>query len=168
MKTLLLALSIFSAAAFAQSGGQGKAQNLLVDVGFAQGGFKFGGAYDYIYNGSQGIGGQFHYYTKKEPATGTAGKTGFMIAGAHTSYHFYKGDWDFSLAPSFNIVNIDNVGTNAEDKTGFGPGLSIGLTQAINDRVAIGFALNNYWVWFGEEIRGHQIDDLNFRVKVGF
>lgn len=163
MKSLLLVLSLFSACAFAQS--QGKQHNVLIDVGFPANGFKFGGTYEYIYNGAQGIGGHLQYYPKKS-APGAV--PGMMVLGAMTGFHFYKGDWDFSLAPSFNLINIDCDCTTPGDKTALGPGLTIGLTTALNDKVAIGFALQQYWVWFGEDYRGHVIDDLNFRVKVGF
>lgn len=166
MKRFLLALLMTSSAAFAQ--GSGKQSNVLIDVGFPRNGFKFGGAYEYVYNGAQGIGGQFHYYPKKTASNGNPGVSGVMVAGAFTGFHFYKGDWDFNLAPSMNIINIDCDCTTPGDKTAVGPGLAVNLTTALNAQVAIGFSFQNYWVWFGEDYRGKILDDLNFRVKIGF
>lgn len=163
MKHLLIALALLSGSAFAA---EAHKNNVLADVSMARGGFHFGAGYEYIYNGAQGIGGQLQFFSKS-----TSDKTrsdGALVIGAMTGFHFYKGDWDFALTPSVNIINIDGVDDKKGSKTTLGPGISTGLTTALNDKVAIGFNFQNYYVWFGDEYRGFAISDLSFRVKVGF
>lgn len=162
MKRLgIAAVFLFASTAFAQS--QGKQHNGSMDISFVKGGFHFGASYEYIYNSSQGLGGQFQYFPKK------SGDKGVMVVGALTGFHFYKGDWDFVLAPSFNIINIDVDTTTPGDQTTMGPGLTVGLTTALNSTVGIGFAFQNYYVWFGDDhYKGYILSDLAFRVKVGF
>lgn len=158
MKLLTLALAFFSTAASAAA-----LHNAHVNAGMANGGFNFGAGYEYMYNQSQGLGGHFHYYSKDDKK----GANGLMIFGAKTGFHFFKGDWDFALSPSVDIVNVDGA-KGAGSKMGFGPGLSIALMVALNERVAIGFDHVNHYVWFGDDYRGQVVDDLNFRVKIGF
>jgi hypothetical protein len=164
MKRILLAVLFFSGSAFAAVN---KQNNVFGDLSFSSGGVHFGGGYEYIYNGSEGIGGHLQMFQKKSKDSKTVAP-GYLVIGAMTGFHFYKGDWDFALTPSMNIINVDVEEKDPGDKTTLGPGISISLTTALNDKVAIGFDYQNYYIWFGDDYRGPAITDLSFRLKVGF
>lgn len=158
-RLFLAALTLVASASFADT----KMNNVLVDAGFASGGFAIGGAYEYLYNGSQGIGAQLQMFQKDNKHS----RNGVLVIGGFTGYHFYKGTWDFSVAPGLNIINI-SAANNGKDVTSLGPGLQISLTQALNDKVAIGFDYQNYYIWFDDDYRGKTIDNLAFKLKVSF
>ena len=162
MKLLSIAFALFSTVFTVASAAS--LHNGTAQFGMGTGGFNFGVGYDYMYNQAQSLGGHFHYYSKDDKK----GANGVMIIGATTGFHFFKGDWDFALTPSLDIVNIDGVDKTKGSKTGFGPGLSVGLLTALNEKVSLGFDFVHHYVWFGDDYRGKVIDDLNVKVRVGF
>jgi hypothetical protein len=168
IRFLLAALfTLTGSAAFAQMESYpAKAQtnSIAVDLGFYTGGFAFGAAYEYMFDGAQGLGGAFHNYSK----SAKRGANGYTVIGAFTSYHFFKKAWDFSLSPGMNIININPVASGKDSVMTVGPSLAISLTSQLNEKVAIGFDYVNDWVWFNEDYRGPIVSDLEFKVRVGF
>lgn len=164
LTALALVSALLSSTVMAQTHTQ--SSNVLGYLGMARGGVTFGAGYEYLYNGSQGLGGQIHMYQKD---SGTKhNSNGYLVVGGFTGFHFFKGDWDFSLAPGVNIINIDSTSTTTKSATTLGPSLQISLTTQLNQKVAIGFDYANYYVWFGDDYRGDVLSDLNFKVKVTF
>lgn len=162
MKNLFLITLLFSGSlALAEAK---TANSVSAELGFNAGGAEFGANYEYMFNGSQSVGGALLFSQKDT----THGQNGYVVLGGLTGFHFFKGDWDLSLAPSLNIINISSVNPNKSSTTTLGPGLSISLTTALNDKVALGFDYLNYWVWFSDDYRGLRLSDLLVKVKIGF
>jgi hypothetical protein len=151
---------LLASAAFADT----KVNSADVDLGVAQGGITIGGAYEHLYNGAQGIGGQLQIFQKDKDHFAP----GIIVIGGFTGYHFYKGTWDFSLAPGMNILAISAYDSSHKDTTTFGPSMQIGLTQALNDQFALGFDYANYWVWADKDYRGWIMSTMNVRLKINF
>lgn len=172
MKSIILSLLLCAGVAHAQlddtaMGRTKSAVNAVVSM--AKGGFSIGASYEYMLDPSTGVGGQLRTFQKHD--TGPNLYPGVTILGAIGAAHFYKKNWDLSFTPSFNIISVDSYaasGTKPGDATTMGPGLSVGLTWAINQHVGLGFDYSNYWVWFQEDWRGPIVNDLAFRLKASF
>lgn len=177
-RTVFIALACWSGLAFAQMDAKSKGHNFSVLGSMQKGGFSLGAAYEYMYDGSTGIGGHIRTFPKNEATTGANAELnpshGYMIFGATLGHHFFKGKWDLAFTPSFNIMSIDSESTanppRPDDTTTMGPGLSISLLWSITEMIALGFDYSNYWVWFEDDYKGLQTDisDLAFRLKAGF
>lgn len=160
----LISMVTISSGAFAAStveSSKGPVKNVLGYLGVSRGGVTIGGGFEFLADGSQGMGGQLHYYQKND--TTEHGTPGFLILGGFTSYHFYKSTWDFALSPGFNIMQVNAVG-KADDETDLGPSIQISLTQALNDKFAIGFDFATYYFWTGDA-RGLPLTDLDIKFK---
>ncbi len=115
---------------------------------------------------SSGIGGHVRMYNKEDSGTNRA--NGYLILGASMGYHFYKKNWDLSFSPSLNMINIDAVGTNPDDASVLGPGLTIGLLCNVTRSFAIGFDNSKYWAWFDDDYAGLNIDDFAVKARLSF
>ncbi len=178
---LLAALMTFAGFANAQmsSGSSGASSapdakaslhNFSVLVSMARGGAALGAAYEYMYEGSTGLGAHIRTFAK-ETGAGKFASPGMMIVGAQLGHHFFKKRWDLAFTPSFNLISIDShvaSPPNPGDSTTFGPGMSIGLTWQITDRISAGFDYTNYWAWLDSDWAGHLISDMALKVKAGF
>lgn len=167
MKRLLLGLLLVGGFAHAQlddAAGRGGLHNVNLKAGFTAGGFALGAGYEYLFDQATGIGGEFRTYQKNDDR----GSDGVMVVGATLGHHFYKKSWDLSFTPSFNLISIDRASAASEDVSSMGPGLSIGLTWQMNQRVAVGFDNSRYWIWFDEDARGLVMDDMSVKVKASF
>lgn len=150
-------------------GGKSGAHNFSVLGGMSTGGFRLGGAYEYMYDGSTGIGGHIHNFSKKTPTTSSpTAANGYMIIGAGLGHHFFKGKWDLAFTPSFNIIMIDSYQVRPDDTTTMGPGMSLSLVWGLTDRIGMGFDVSQYWVWFNEDFRGQIISDFALKLKASF
>lgn len=169
MKSIILSLLLCAGAAHAQldDSAAGRTKHTINAVAsMARGGFSIGASYEYMVDPSTGVGGQLRSFQKHD--SGPNNYPGITILGAVGAAHFYKKNWDLSFTPSFNIISIDSYTTKPGDATTMGPGLSLGLTWALNPNVGLGFDYSNYWVWFQEDWRGNVVDDLAFRIKASF
>lgn len=179
---VLVALMTFAGVAHAQmsSGSSGASSapdakaslhNFSVLISMARGGAALGAAYEYMYEGSTGIGAHIRTFAKETSGDVIEQGPGLMIVGAQLGHHFFKKRWDLAFTPSFNLISIDSHVSgpnNPEDATTFGPGMSISLLWQITDRISAGFDYNNYWVWLDSDWAGHRISDMAFKLRVGF
>lgn len=172
-RIILVALACWTGTAFAQMDAKARGHNFSVLGSFSPGGFALGAQYEYMYDGSTGIGGHIRTFPKSEAsATNNNPDHGYMIFGAGLGHHFFKGKWDLAFTPTFNIISIDSA-SNAnpprpDDATTMGPGLSIALLWAMTDAISLGFDYSNYWVWFEDDYKGHRISDMAIKLKFGF
>ena len=163
------ALAFHSSVAPAQSrtnpgSTSGAVNSAYLNLGYAAGGLNFGGAYEYLFNGAQSIGGQVHLFPKDQGHLAY----GYTIVGAFTGFHFYKGDWDLSFAPGLNIMNVGSVVTSIKDETILGPSFSLSLVVAISSRLSLGFDYVNYYGWFTNFYRGLRVSDTELKLKLNF
>jgi hypothetical protein len=164
---LVLLMSI-SALSFAQSEervAKASKHNGSAIVGFGTGGPSFGLAYEYMLDQSGGVGGHLRIFSKDDHTPGV--NNGYTIVGGALHHHFYKRSWDLDFSPSFNIINIDVLGSG-DDKTTFGPGLGISLMTQLTDMISVGFENARYWVWFNDDYGGMAIDDFALKIRASF
>jgi len=162
--------------ASAQLDSKAKAHNFSGLLSMTEGGISLGAAYEYMYDGSTGVGAHIRTWPKNEATTGANAEVnpshGFMVFGASLGHHFFKGKWDLAFTPSFNILSIDSQSTanppRPDDATTMGPGLSISLLWSLTERISAGFDYSNYWVWFEDDYKGLRISDMALKVKAGF
>lgn len=167
-RILILALALSSTAAFAQMDvrmARAREHNFSGVLSKNVGGFSLGAAYEYMYDGATGIGGQIRSFPKddKSPNVGN----GYLIFGATLGHHFFKGKWDLAFTPSFNFMSIDAVNNPPGDTTTLGPGMSISLVWALTEKISAGFDYSNYWVWFDDDFAGLSISDMALKIKIG-
>lgn len=140
--------------------------NVFLDLSVNRGGLGVGAGYEYMLDPAAGlaIGGQVRGFSKDAHSRAN----GLMILGATGGFHFFKKAWDLAFTPSVNLISIDSYQQTPGDATTLGPGLGISLTTQLTERFAIGFAFNNYYVWFNNDYRGILINDLALRGRFSF
>ncbi len=138
--------------------------NVNGTLGFAPGGVTVSAGYEYLMDGSLGVGGYVRMFPKETGPRNAA--PGILVLGVGAGHHFYKKNWDLSFTPSLGIINIDAIA--GDDVTTLGPGLGIGLAYQLTGVWAVGFENTRYWVWFNSDYAGELRDDMSVKVRATF
>lgn len=169
MKRLLFLVTLLgslNASAQTDASAKAGANSVSALASFSQGGFNFGAAFEHLYTDSMGIDGHIRIFNRDSKAPGTS--DGLLIVGVGAAHHFYKKSWDLALTPSLNIINVDPASSSVDDKTTFGPGMTISLLCQWTPHLAFGVDWANYWVWFDSDFAGKRVDDLAVKAQYSF
>lgn len=137
---------------------------VLVNASFTKGGFGLGADYEYAYHSTYGIGGYTRFYQKDEDE----GANGLFSFGAFVRPHFHRRSWNLYVAPGFGVTMVDPAAKNADSETVFGPAIMYGLLFKFSKQMAFGVENMKIYSWFGDDFKGHLLDDLAAKFRFEF
>lgn len=168
MKMLLASLLMIAAysssaqaAAFAETSHNRHEFSAYGNLGFTKGGLNLGGDFEYNIEPVWSVGA----YGRMYPADTDNNAVGLLTFGGFARIHHFKREWDFYASVGAGILMIDQ---GANDETGIGPSLGLGVLYQVTNKIAIGVEQMNHYGWFiDESARGILMDELSFKVHVG-